>query len=189
MCDNDHDSVSSALSSMVSATVRLVGAPDRTTGDDLGLMLPMIVTVVGITVLAACVIMIMIACLVRYRGKAKSTKSVRLRTYYICMHGIKHILDSYSVFSSQRSSVCITSLSCVLLYHFCWSISAAAEINAKRKQKELEEAASCSEPSSSPLSLMAPPIVADPLYDEVATRQVFAIQQCPAYAPLPPPRV
>ena len=56
---------------MVSATVRLVGAPDRTTGDDLGLM---IVTVVGITVLAACVIMIMIACLVHYRGKAKKHK-------------------------------------------------------------------------------------------------------------------
>ena len=63
---------------MVSATVRLVGAPDRTTGDDLGLMLPLIVTVVGITVLAACVIMIMIACLVRYRGKAKKHKTGKI---------------------------------------------------------------------------------------------------------------
>ena len=69
--------VSSAvsLSSVVSATVRLV-EPVSTTGDPTatGLILPLIVSVVCISVLASCVIIIMIACLVRYRAKAKRHK-------------------------------------------------------------------------------------------------------------------
>ena len=90
---------------MVSATVRLVGAPDRTTGDDLGLMLPLIVTVVGITVLAACVIMIMIACLVRYRGKAKKHKIGKHITS-VCM-----VLNTYwtpTLFSHHKDLVFVS---------------------------------------------------------------------------------
>ena len=69
-----------------------------------------------------------------------------------------------------------------LLNHSC----CVAEINAKREQKELEESVAQSghEHPSHPLH-------GDPLYDEISAnnKQVFARQQCPAYAPLPPPRV
>ena len=67
-----------------------------------------------------------------------------------------------------------------------WSNS-VAEINAKRKQKELEEAAAQSG-NDYPSPHLIP---ADPLYDEISAnnKHVFATQPCPAYAPLPPPRV
>ena len=61
-----------------------------------------------------------------------------------------------------------------------------AEVNAKRKQKELEESV-----AQSGHEYPSHHLCGDPLYDEISAnnKQVFATQQCPAYAPLPPPRV
>ena len=64
--------------------------------------------------------------------------------------------------------------------------NSVAEINAKRKQKELEESAAQyvdKYPSNT--------LCEDSLYDEIPAnnKQVFATQPCPAYAPLPPPRM
>ena len=66
-----------------------------------------------------------------------------------------------------------------------------AEINAKRKQKELEEAAAQSSHGQAPYPSLSTTSAGDPLYDEISanSKQVFALQQCPAYAPLPPPRI
>ena len=67
-------------------------------------------------------------------------------------------------------------------------LTLVAEINAKRKQKELEEAAVQSSHTQYPPS--GNMLAGDPLYDEISAnnKQVFATQPCPAYAPLPPPR-
>ena len=76
---------------MVSSTVR----PVNTTWDLTGLMLPLIMSVVGISVLASCVIIIMIACLVRYRAKAKKHKNgKRMNTshYKITVHAVEHAM-------------------------------------------------------------------------------------------------
>ena len=76
---------------MVSATVR----PVNTTWDLTGLMLPLIMSVVGISVLASCVIIIMIACLVRYRAKAKKHRNgKRMNTshYKITVHAVEHTM-------------------------------------------------------------------------------------------------
>ena len=55
-----------------------------------------------------------------------------------------------------------------------------AELAARRRQVELEQATRQSQPLSR----------GEPVYDEVAsTSKMFAVQQCPAYAPLPPPRL
>ena len=69
-----------------------------------------------------------------------------------------------------------------LLNHSC----CVAEINANHKQKELEESV-----AQSGHEYPSHHLCGDPLYDEISTnnKQVFATQQCPAYAPLPPPRV
>ena len=63
-----------------------------------------------------------------------------------------------------------------------------AEIYAKRKQKELEEATVQSSHTQYPSSGNV--LAGDPLYDEISAnnKHVFATQPCPAYAPLPPPR-
>ena len=72
-----------------------------------------------------------------------------------------------------------------LLNHSCCSNS-VAEINAKRKQKELEESV-----AQSGHEYPSHPLHGDSLYDEISAnnKHVFATQPCPAYAPLPPPRV
>ena len=76
--------------------------------------------------------------------------------------------------------------SCVmtLLNHSC----CVAEINTNHKQnpKELEESVAQSGHEYPSYHLFG-----DPLYDEISAnnKHVFATQQCPAYAPLPPPRV
>ena len=71
-----------------------------------------------------------------------------------------------------------------LLNRSCCSNS-VAESNAKRKQ-ELEESV-----AQSGQTYPSHPLQCDSLYDEISAnnKQVFATQPCPAYAPLPPPRV
>ena len=82
----------------------------------------------------------------------------------------------------SSSHVFVQTLSCVmyLLNHSC----CVAEISAKCEQKELEESVAQSEHEY-------PILCGDPLYDEISAynKHVFGTQQCPAYAPLPPPRV
>ena len=84
----------------------------------------------------------------------------------------------------SSSHVFVQTLSCVmyLLNHSC----CVAEISAKHKQKELEESV-----AQSGYKYPSHPLCGDSLYDEIPAnnKHVFATQQCPAYAPLPPPRV
>ena len=82
------------------------------------------------------------------------------------------------------NNVFVQTLSCVMYLLNC--SCCVAEINAKRKQKELEESV-----AQSGHEYPSHHLCGDPLYDEISAnnKQVFATQQCPAYAPLPPPRV
>ena len=72
-----------------------------------------------------------------------------------------------------------------LLNCSCCSNS-VAEINAKCKQKELEESV-----AQSGQMYPSHPSHGKFLYDEISAnnKHVFATQPCPAYAPLHPPRV
>ena len=55
-------------------TTMMVGTTKATQAADMTLLLPLIATVTGISVLAAGVMIIMVACLVRYRAKARRHK-------------------------------------------------------------------------------------------------------------------
>lgn len=61
----------------------------------------------------------------------------------------------------------------------------AAESDARHKQMEFEDAVQHGEPPSPALKDSE-----DILYDDIDSNNVhvFDMQQCPAYAPLPPPR-
>ena len=66
--------------------------------------------------------------------------------------------------------------------HIALVYSPIAELDARRKQKEFELAQQCEHAPSSGHQ-------GEPLYDEVTlTGKQFLLQECPAYAPLPPPR-
>ena len=91
---------------------------------------------------------------------------------------------SLSSLAKMYPSMPVPTLSCVMYLLNC--SCCVAEINAKHKQKELEESV-----AQSGHEYPSHHLCGDSLYDEIPAnnKQVFATQQCPAYAPLPPPRV
>ena len=88
----------------------------------------------------------------------------------------------------MHTTCCIAVSGCLVTVICVKYLPLVAEIYAKRKQKELEEAAVQS--SHTQFTPSGNVLAGDPLYDEISAnnKHVFATQQCPAYAPLPPLR-
>ena len=97
------------------------------------------------------------------------TSNIFLQHHHLIVYKFANHLLSHATLLLLNCSCCSNSV---------------AEINTKRKQKELEESVAQSGQTYPSHSLHV-----DSLYDEISAnnKQMFATQPCPAYAPLPPP--